>query len=276
MVYHKPSVTEWNAEAYDRLANPMQGWGETIIASLDLRGDETVLDLGCGSGRLTEFLLRRLPRGRVIAIDRSANMLDAARAHLEPLYPGHTEYVQRSLELIDFEQLADLAFSNAAFHWIPDHPKLFGAIFRALKPGAWLIAQCGGGPNILSVRQRAQKLMDAEPFRPYFAGWHGPWEFASPETTRDRLTAAGFTEVATSSFPVPVVQTTYDRCRDYLENVILGTHLERIPLPHLRATFLDALAEQFTADDPPCVFDYWRVNLRGKRPSPSGRGLGEG
>ncbi len=257
---------EWNAQAYDRLANPMQSWGEAILGRMDLRGDETALDLGCGSGRLTEHLLRRLPQGRVIAVDRSANMLAAAREHLEPKFAGHVEYLQRSLELIDLDGVADLAFSNAALHWVRDHPALFAAIYRALKPGGWLVAQCGGGPNILRVRQRAQVLMDAEPLRPYFEGWPGPWEFASPEVFRERLATAGFINIETSMFDVPVVQTTFDRCRDYLENVILGTHLDRIPKPELRAQFLDRLAEQFVQDDPPCVFDYWRINIRAQRP----------
>ena len=173
---------EWNAQAYDRLANPMQSWGEIVLGRMELRGDETALDLGCGSGRLTEHLLRRLPRGRVIAIDRSANMLDAARAHLEPLFPGQTEYVQRSLELIDFDGVADLAFSNAALHWVPDHPKLFAAIFRALEA-----RRLAGRP----VRRRTEhrcafasarrcSWMPSR-MRPYFEGWPGPWEFASPK-----------------------------------------------------------------------------------------------
>src|ERR671936_3160011 len=119
---HAPGA-EWDARAYNRLNNPMQTWGEQIVAALDLRGDETALDLGCGSGRLTEFMLRRLPRGRVIAIDRSANMLEAARAHLEPEFGDRVSYVQASLDEIDFDHVAELAFSNAAFHWIRDHPK---------------------------------------------------------------------------------------------------------------------------------------------------------
>src|SRR5947207_11387412 len=116
---------EWDARAYHRLSNPMQTWGEAIVERLSLRGDETALDLGCGDGRLTQFLLRRLPRGHVIAVDRSANMLQAARERLSPEFGGRVSYVQRSLELIDYSNEIDLAFSNAAFHWIKDHPKLF-------------------------------------------------------------------------------------------------------------------------------------------------------
>src|SRR5438270_7110473 len=105
-------MSEWNARAYDRLASPMQTWGEAILERMDLRGDETALDLGCGSGRLTEHLLRRLPRGKVVAVDRSRNMLEAARQHLEPEFGDRVEYVQRPLEELEFDNVAELAFSN--------------------------------------------------------------------------------------------------------------------------------------------------------------------
>ena len=158
----------------------MQVWGEAIIETLPLRGDETALDLGCGSGRLTEFLLRRLPQGRVIAVDRSGNMLQAAREYLAPRFDGRVDYLQKSLDQLDLHEVARLAFSNAAFHWVQDHPRLFRAIFQALQPGGWLVAQCGASPNIARLRERAGRLMAAEPFRPYFDGWRGPWEFRRP------------------------------------------------------------------------------------------------
>lgn len=259
-------MTEWNARAYTRLSSPMQTWGEAIIEQLDLRGDETALDLGCGNGTLTYHLVKRLPRGKVIAVDRSANMLEAAREHLEPEFAGHVEYLQCSLDELELEEEAQLAFSNAAFHWIKDHPRLFKAIHRALELGGKLVAQCGGGPNIAIVRERAGKLMAAEPFRPYFEGWDGPWEFASPETTALRLKQAGFVDVETSQFEAPVQLSSLDQTRDYLTNVILGTHLARIPSPELREQFVEALAQQYAGDDPAYRFDYWRVNLRARRP----------
>ncbi len=260
-------MTEWNAAAYNRLSNPMQTWGEAIVGRLSVRGDETALDLGCGSGRLTEFLLRRLPQGRVIAVDRSANMLDAARQHLESEFAGRVDYVQRSLDDLELHQVAELAFSNAAFHWIKDHPRLFATIFAALKPGGWLVAQCGAGPNIGRIRERAGVLMASEPFRAYFDGWLGPWEFASPEVTAERVRNAGFEDVETSMFEAPVQLSSRQETHDFFENVILGTHLERIPDPALRSRFVDALTDQSSADHPPFCQDYWRLNLRARRPS---------
>ncbi|MBV9546848.1 MAG: methyltransferase domain-containing protein [Chloroflexi bacterium] len=260
-------MTEWNARAYTRLSSPMQTWGEAVLDGLHLHGDETALDLGCGNGTLTQHLLERLPRGKVIAVDRSANMLAAAREHLEPRFAGHVEYLQRSLGELDFDEVADLAFSNAAFHWIKDHPRLFRVIFRAMKPGALLVAQCGGEPNIAIVRERAARLMQAEPYRHYFDGWTSPWEFATPELMSERLTAAGFSDVETSRFEAPVRLSSLEETRDYLTNVILGTHLERIAEPELRKQFVETLARQYAEDDPPYVFDYWRLNLRARRPA---------
>jgi len=240
----------------------MQTWGEAIVAGLPLRGDETALDLGCGSGRLTEFLLRRLPQGRMIAVDRSANMLGAARDHLDPSFGGRVEYLQKSLDELDFHQVADLAFSNAAFHWVRDHARLFRAVFGALKPGGWLVAQCGAGPNIARIRERAGRLMASEAYEPYFDGWPGPWEFAYPDVAASRLRDAGFVDVEASMFEAPVQLSSL-------------SHLERIPDTELRRRFVDSLTEQSAGDDPPYCQDYWRLNLRARRaPSPSGRGLG--
>src|SRR5919205_540673 len=219
---------EWDAQAYDRLGSPMQSWGETIVAGLDLRGDETALDLGCGSGRLTELLARRLPRGRVVAVDRSANMLAQARERLEPNFGDHVEYLQCSLDELDLDGVAELAFSNAALHWIRDHPRLFQAIFRALRPGGRLVAQCGGGSNIARLRERAGRLMASDPYRPYFGDWPGPWEFAAPDTPRQRLEAAGFTDISTSLVARLVVLDNAADYRDYLEHVVFGAHLDRL------------------------------------------------
>jgi trans-aconitate 2-methyltransferase len=261
-----PPGAEWNAQAYDRLGNPMQSWGETIVAGLDLRGHETALDLGCGSGRLTELLAQRLPTGRVIAVDRSANMLAQARERLEPVFGDHVEYLQCSLDDLDLDQVADLAFSNAALHWIRDHPRLFRAIFRALRPNGRLVAQCGGGPNIARLRERAGRLMTSQPYQPYFGDWPGPWEFADAETTRQRLQAAGFTDISTGLVSRPVVLDTPAEYRDYLEHVVFGAHLDRLP-DELRPSFLDALAAPGATDDPPFSMDYWRLNLSARRPA---------
>lgn len=259
-------TAEWDAAAYFRLSNPHVVWGQPVLDRLPLRGDETVLDAGCGAGRVTADLLERLPRGRVIALDISANMLAEAREQLTPRFGERVTFMQSDLQEFTLEEPVDAIFSTAAFHWVLDHPRLFAALFKALKPGGRLVAQCGGGPNIASVLERAATLMTSEPYAPHFAGWPGPWEFPSAEVTTERLRAAGFVDVEASLVSKPTQMPNATEYRDYLATVIFGSHLDRLPDEKLRHDFVEALTAQTTTDDPPFLLDYWRLNMTARRP----------
>jgi trans-aconitate methyltransferase len=245
---------------------PQFTWGQKVLDRLDLRGDETAIDAGCGSGRLTALLLERLPRGRVIAVDRSANMLGEARAYLQPRFGDRVSFLLAALEELSLEEAADLIFSTATFHWIPDHPALFRTLYGTLKPGGTLVAQCGGGPNLAQFLGRAGALLATAPYVPFFAGWSGPWQFAGVATTAERLREAGFVDVETDLEPAPTVLPGAGDYRAFVSTVILRSHLERLPDEGLRAAFLDTLTAQAARDDPPFSLDYWRLNLRGARP----------
>ena len=134
-----------------------------------LRGDETVLDAGCGTGRLTAELGELLPRGRVVAIDQSRNMLSAAREFLAP-FGGRVELVLADAKALPFRDAFDGIFSTATFHWIKDHDRLFASLFRALRPGGWLCTQCGGAGNTARLLARVSALCATEPYAAYFAG----------------------------------------------------------------------------------------------------------
>lgn len=257
---------EWDASAYHRLANPHVTWGQRVLAALPLRGDETVLDAGCGSGRLTAELLERLPAGRVIAVDISQNMLQEASAHLGPRFGERVNFRQADLQALRLDESVDAIFSTAALHWVLDHRRMFASFCAALKPGGWLVAQCGGGPNIAGVLARFDDIAAEERFAPFFAGWGGPWEFADAETTAERLTDAGFVDIDTGLEESMVKMSDAREYRDYLANVILGSHLARLPDASLRAELLDRLTAQAATDEPPFVYDYWRLNIRARRP----------
>src|SRR5205085_561756 len=262
--------TEWDAATYHRIATPQFTWGQKVLDRLGLRGDETAIDAGCGSGRLTALLVERLPHGRVIAVDRSENMLQAARAYLEPRFGERVSFLRSDLEALPLDAVADLIFSTATLHWIPDHPRLFRSLYRALKPGGRLVAQCGGGLNLAHLLGRAAALMATAPYAPFFAGWIDLWEFADADTTAARLRTAGFIDVETSLEPAPTVLPGAADYRTFLSTVILRLHLERLRDVTLRAAFLDTLTAQAAQDDPPFSLDYWRLNLRGSRPPTCG------
>jgi trans-aconitate 2-methyltransferase len=230
-----------------------------------LRGHETVLDAGCGTGRLAGELLERLPRGRLLAVDLSDNMLRTARQELEPRFAGHVWFVVADLLRLPFHQLADGIFSAAVFHWIKDHERLFRSLHDVMRPGGWLEAQCGGGPNLAALLQRAQALISAAPLARFFSGWQSPWEYASPETTAERLHRAGFTQINTGLEAAPVQLSNEKEYREYLANVIFHRHLERLRQSELRQRFLDELTRQSAQEDPPFVLDYWRLNMSARK-----------
>jgi ubiquinone/menaquinone biosynthesis C-methylase UbiE len=260
---------EWNAEIYHRVSNPHVTWGAKVLEDLPLRGDETVLDAGCGSGRLTAELLERLPNGHVIALDQSQNMLAAARENLVPRYGDRVTFVQADLQDLTTYQLGepvDIIFSTASFHWVKDHPRLLANLFAVLNPGGWLVAQCGGGANLAALLSRAAELMATPRYAPFFADWSGPWEYADDRTTANRLRDAGFVDVETSLEEAPTRLADAATFREFLTTVIFGAHLARIPDEDLREGFVDHLTDLAAVDDPPFFLDYWRLNLRGRRP----------
>jgi trans-aconitate 2-methyltransferase len=240
---------DWDAATYDRVSAPQVEWARKLLERLPLSGHETVLDAGCGSGRVTQLLLERLPRGRVVAVDSAPSMVEHAREALEP---ERTTVLQANLTELALDEPVDAAFSNAVFHWIGDHDALFARLHAALRPGGRLVAQCGGEGNVERFHEAAKEVGAEEPYAGYLAGWQGPWHFASAELTADRLERAGFTEVSTWLEPYPV---TPPDPTGFLRTVCLGHHLEQLP-EELRAPYVDAVHERCGAE-----LDYVRLNI---------------
>ena len=245
---------DWNAEAYERVSAPLEAMGRDVLDRLELRGDERVLDAGCGTGRVTAALVERLPRGEVIAVDGSPAMVEQAR---ERLGDGAEVRVADLLEL-ELDRPVDAILSTATFHWIADHDRLFGRLHDALVPGGRLVAQCGGEGNVAAVAAAAARVGEREPFAPALAGWPGPWNFASPAETEERLRRLGWVDVWTWSFGIRVEP---EDPREYAATVVLGSHLDRLA-PDLREGFLDAALAEL--DEP--VVEYVRLNILARRP----------
>ncbi len=259
-------MTEWNAASYHKVSGPQTSWGQKVLNRLAVRGDERAIDAGCGSGRLTGDLMERLPNGRLIAIDRSWNMLMTARANLRPVVGSRVAFAQVSLPDLPFADWADLVFSTATFHWVKDHPALFAGIFRSLRSGGRLHAQCGGGPNLKRAHELAENVMHSTPFAQYFGDWPGPWEFANAEVTAQRLKHAGFVEVVTSLEEASTTLATEADYREFVTTVIYHPHLELLPDPALKQDFLDRVTALAAAEPVPFTLDYWRLNMQARKP----------
>jgi trans-aconitate 2-methyltransferase len=251
------STCGWDGTSYDRISAIQQRWGAEVLERLRLTGDETVLDAGCGSGRVTQMLATRLPRGRVIAVDASPSMVEAARATLENSAGEGGAHVEVRLgNLLDLElaEPLDAVISTATFHWIADHEGLFRGMRAALGPGGRLVAQCGGEGNIERLRARARAVLAREPYAEHFDGWRAPWNYATAERTRDRLLAAGFASARCWLTPAP---SEPEQPREFLSTIVLAPHVQQLP-ENLREPFMD---EVMAVLGKHVVIDYVRLNI---------------
>lgn len=243
---------DWDAATYDRVSAPQQAWAAEQLDRLELDGDEIVLDAGCGSGRITAELVRRVPRGRVYAVDVAPSMV----RHTREALGDKVIALRQDLVELELPEPVDVVFSNATFHWIPDHDALFATLARSLRPRGRLVAQCGGRGNIDAFRRVAEQVAAEEPFAPHFRHWVKPWNYATAEETADRLARAGFSDVRTWLQPKRVLPE-----RDFLRTVCLVRHLDPLPV-ELRDPFVDRV---ITGCGEPVVLDYVRLNMTARR-----------
>jgi len=246
-------AAEWDAAAYHRLARPQEEWARQVLERLPLSGAETVLDAGCGSGGVTRLLLEKLPDGCVVGVDGSEAMIKAARENLAPYADRVALRVADLLEL-QLEEPVDAVFSNATFHWVPDHDLLFKRLKAAMKEGAPLVAQCGGEGNVAEFAAAIEEASQLPEFAPSFEGWPTPYNFAGPEETEARLATAGFAEVR-CWLEEKLVQP--EQPREFGAAAGLAPHLERLP-DDKREAFVDAVMDRL---EQPISYRYIRLNI---------------
>lgn len=245
-------LLEWDARSYDALSLPHKRWGPAAIARLRLAGGETVADLGAGTGRDAEQLLTALPRGRVLAIDGSQQML----AQLNDRLAGQLDRL-RVLQADLREPLAvtepvDAVLSVATLHWLPDHTQVFSSVAGILRPGGQFVAEAGGEGNIAGVREALAGL-GADDGKDI-------WNFAGAAETRERLAAAGFTSIEVGLVPDPAHFESADQIEAFLATVVLGAHLRDLPSAE-RRPFVRAVAARLEAP----VIDYVRLQISAVR-----------
>jgi trans-aconitate 2-methyltransferase len=241
---------EWDATTYKRVSVPHEEWAEAVLERLPLRGDETVLDAGCGTGRVTRMLVERLPQGRVIAVDGSAAMVEKVR---EVVRPGDEAFVA-DLTVLELSESVDAVVSSAVFHWIEDHGALFARMRAALKPGGRLAAQCGGAGNIDELRETTGEIAAREPYSEHLRDHEEPWHYASAEETEARLAAAGFDGIRCWLQPWDV---TPPEPFEFLRTICLAPYLDALP-EELRARFVD---DVLAAEPEPLRLRYVRLNI---------------
>nr|WP_211243087.1 class I SAM-dependent methyltransferase [Rhodococcus oryzae] len=247
-------LLEWDAGTYDALPLPHKRWGAAAIARLELSGSETVLDLGCGTGRDAERLLGLLPQGRVIAVDGSAQMLRELRTRLASQL-DRIDVLQADVrEPMVLPRPADAALSVATLHWLPDHAAAFRTVAAVLRPGGRFVAEAGGAGNLATFRTALRAVSGADGSE--------IWNFAGAAETTDRLRDAGFTDIDVRLVEDPASLERGEQLEAFIGTVVLGAQLRELPVDE-RRPFVHAVAERL----PEPVLDYVRLQISARKQS---------
>jgi trans-aconitate 2-methyltransferase len=245
-------LLEWDASTYDLLELPHRRWGRDALARLSLRGDETVLELGCGSGRDSERLLEALPRGRLVGVDGSRQMLEHLRARLGD-GGGRLEVLHRDLrEPLRLYGPFDAVMSVATLHWLPDHQHVFDELACIVRPGGRVVIEAGGRGNIAGFLQALRGLIDDDGSR--------FWNFATVSGTRARLSRAGFDEIAVRLVPDEARFEDRRQLEAFVATVMLAAELRELPSDRgamLVADVCDRLPEP--------AIDFMRLQIEARR-----------
>jgi trans-aconitate 2-methyltransferase len=204
-------MTTWNAQDYHKNSSEQQKWARELIEKLALRGDESVLDIGCGDGKVTAEIASRLPRGCVVGIDRSQQMIDFAASNFPTSLHTNLSLAQMDASELNFENRFDVVFSNAVLHWIVDHRPVLQGIARALKAGGRVLLQMGGHGNAARVLAAVDSVMHEDRWRSYFEDFHFRYGFYSPQEYRPWLAEAGLNAGRLELIPKDMLHENVDR-----------------------------------------------------------------
>lgn len=263
---HMGNFTDWDPVTYDRLALPHVEWARSILERLTLRGDEIILDAGCGTGRMAAALAELVPRGRVFAIDASPLMLSYAVETSGTLRNPRIDPIHKDLLLLDDEEHFDYVVSNAVFHWIPDLNRLMQNLFHALKRGGALISQCGAEGNMGEVLSAIKATMITHPFNRYFEDWDEPWHFAGAQEMKQNLKSAGFISIDVNTEEAPALFTTRSAYEEYVGELVLRPYNARLT-KEMRNEFLKEVVDRVYSDTGSFVVDYIRLNMSAHKSS---------
>jgi trans-aconitate 2-methyltransferase len=257
--------TYWNAEVYDKIGTPMRGWAQAVIDDLSLRGDETVLDAGCGSGSVTLDLWEKVKDGKIYALDSSPDMIAKLRATLEERNIENIIPMQTDLTKFSLPEKVDVVFSNAVFHWIQDDTGLFGSLARATKSGGCLRAQCGGGENNKNLMTATLDVEKRIPYAEHLSGRVDSRIYRTEQQAVEALQRNGWKNARANLFPSPVEFEDIDSAVLYLKTIILQQQASALPTGLSDQFLRDVIAEMINRHGEPFVADYVRLDLWAER-----------
>ncbi len=255
---------EFDGKKYEQASSHQQQWGGDLIAELCLRGNESVLDLGCGDGTLSARIAKLVPDGKVIGIDASQGMIDTARQKGRV----NLEFLLMDINEIDFPKEFDVVFSNATLHWVRDHKRLLANVKRCLRPKGRFRFDFAGEGNCFHFFKVVREAISRPEFSACFAGFQWPWymprvdEYAALMGKSGLSNTRVWTENRDRFFPNAGAMT------QWIDQPSIVPFLAHLP-DSARSAFRDyvvaRMIEETRLDDGRCFETFRRINAAGSR-----------
>jgi trans-aconitate methyltransferase len=239
----------WDAAEYEKHSSSQQRWAHDVIRTLKLAGDERILDIGCGDGKVTAELAALVPKGQVLGIDSSESMVAFAHQRFPPAHNPNLQFRWGNATSLAYRCEFDLVVSFASLHWVSDHLAVLSGIKRSLKPGGQTVLQFGGKDNAAMISDVANALTTHSHWKGYFKNFTYPWFFYSVEEYRGFVERTGLSAKRIQLIPKDMVHETRDALTGWLRTVFLP-YTERLP-EALREEFVGAVADAYVARRPP-------------------------
>jgi trans-aconitate methyltransferase len=239
---------QWDAQDYEKNSAQQRLWAQELIRKLELCGDETVLDVGCGDGKVTAEIAACVPAGRVVGIDLSGEMISLAQSRFPAGDYSNLRFQQEDASRLPFEGEFDVVFSNATLHWLRDHRPALQSIARSLKPGGKILLQMGGKGNAAGIVAVIEELIRQPQWSSYFAGFGFPYGFYTPQEYQGWLLAVGLQPTRLELIPKDMLHPGAAGLAGWLRTTWLP-YTQRLP-QEKRSVFIDALVEAYTAKHP--------------------------
>jgi trans-aconitate 2-methyltransferase len=241
-------VYTWNPDDYEHNSTAQKKWGRELIGKLALAGNERVLDIGCGDGALTATIASLLPSGVVTGIDLSGEMIAHARFRFPASKYPNCHFIAVDVREMTFESEFDLAFSNAALHWVREQGQVLERVFRALKPGGRLLFQRGGYGNGAGLLEAAGATIADYQWKSFFEEFTPPWRFCSDGEYTTLLAGAGFVPMRVDLFPVDMVHANREELAGWVRTTWIP-YLECLPACK-REEFITETVDRYLAFHP--------------------------
>jgi len=235
------------AEYQDNSANQLQ-WGAELIALLKLTGREHVLDIGCGVGSITSMIAEQLPRGYVIGVDSSLEMVAQAHKNYPEIKNPNISFRVMDAGKLTFKNEFDAVFSNATLHWVKDHPPVLKGIYTAMHRGGRIVLQMGGRGNAIDILKTMNTITKRTQWSPYFKNFNFTYGFYGPEEYRSWLTQAGLQPVKIELVPKDMVHETKEKFAAWIRTTWLP-YTQAVPQV-LRETLIHEVVTEYIQNQP--------------------------